>query len=112
LYKRVFNINGAKSGIRCAFFITDDKRRRDGVIVPKGKAVHIAGIIDDGVVMNCSAPSARVRPLTDISKWFQRDWCRCEVRGLDMSELSKIAEGGSAVYDLDKEWGQYFFNEQ
>jgi murein DD-endopeptidase len=97
LYKRVFNIRGATAGIRAAFFI-------DG----NNKAVHIAGILDEGVVLNSSVPTARVRTLNDITRWFERDGCRTEIRGLDRAALEKLAREGKTVYDLDGEVGKYF----
>jgi murein DD-endopeptidase len=95
LYKRVFC--GAKSGIRAAFFI--DK---------KNTAVHVAGLLDDGVILNSQEPAARIRTLSDISKWFEKDGCRMEVRGLDRSALEKLAREGKTVYGLDGEFANYF----
>jgi hypothetical protein len=107
LYKRVFNVAGAKSGIRCGFFITEDDRMRDGVLVKKGTAIHCAGLVDDGVVLNASAPGARVRRLEDIARWFEREWCRCEVRGVDIAVLATLSRSGMRE-GVDGELGKYF----
>jgi murein DD-endopeptidase len=97
LYKRVFNCRGATSGIRAAFFINDEN-----------VAVHIAGILDEGVCLNSSIPTARVRSLADIKKWFEKDDCRMEIRGLDHTALGKLSKEGKTKYNLDKELDKYF----
>jgi murein DD-endopeptidase len=107
LYKRVFNIRGAKSGIRAAFFITEDDRKRDGVLIKKGTAVHVAGLLDDGVILNSSSPGARVRVLSDVERWFAGDWCRREVRGLDRAALERLSREGTKD-GIDKEIWEYF----
>jgi murein DD-endopeptidase len=107
LYKRVFNIRGAKSGIRAAFFITEDDRKRDGVLIKKGTAVHVAGLLDEGVVLNSASPGARVRALSDIKEWFAGDWCRCEVRGLDRAALERLIRENMRE-GIDSELWAYF----
>jgi murein DD-endopeptidase len=107
LYKRVFNIAGATSGIRAAFFITEDDRKRDGVLVKRGTAIHVAGLLDEGVILNASAPGARPRRLEDIKRWFEREWCRTEIRGLDFSALERLSRAGLR-YGVDKEVAGYF----
>jgi murein DD-endopeptidase len=97
LYKRVFTIRGAKSGVRAAFFI--DK---------KNTAVHVAGLLDEGVILNSQEPTARVRSLDDISRWFEKEGCRMEIRGLDHSALLKLSQEGKTVYGLDGEFANYF----
>ncbi|MDR2865240.1 MAG: C40 family peptidase [Spirochaetaceae bacterium] len=97
LYKRVFTKPQTKNGINAAFFI--DK---------KNTAVHVAGLLDEGVVLNSQEPTARIRALPDISKWFEKEGCRTEIRGLDRAALEKLSREGKTVYDLDGEFKKYF----
>jgi murein DD-endopeptidase len=111
LYKRVFTVRGASGGIRAAFFITEDERKRDGALIKKGTAIHVAGLLDDGVVLNSAVPGARVRLLKDMDYWFQNDWCRLEVRGLDRAALERLS-GAGVQHDLDKDFWEYFIDER
>jgi murein DD-endopeptidase len=108
LYKRVFTRRNAIGGIRAAFFVTNDSRKRDSVLVPADTAVHVAGILDEGVILHSADGGARVRSLQDISSWFLRDGCRTEIRGLDRAAIEKLAREGKTVYGLDKEFQKYF----
>jgi murein DD-endopeptidase len=97
LYKRVFTKQKTIGGIRAAFFI--DK---------KNVAVHVAGLLDDGVILNSQEPTARIRTLADISKWFEKEGCRTEIRGLDRATLEKLSREGKTMYGLDSEFKKYF----
>jgi murein DD-endopeptidase len=107
LYKRVFNVAGATTGIRAAFFIAEGDRTKDGVLIRKGTAVHCAGLLDSGVVLNSSFPKARVRRLDDVKAWFEKDWCRYEVRGLGMAALEKLSRDGTR-YGVDEDVWKFF----
>jgi murein DD-endopeptidase len=107
LYKRVFNIRGAKSGIRAAFFITEDTRKHDGVEVKAGTAIHVAGLLDNDVVLNSQNGGARVRSLPDLIRWFAGRWCRTEIRGLDRGALERLSRDGVKA-GLDSELCKYF----
>jgi murein DD-endopeptidase len=108
LYKRVFTVRNPAAGIRAAFFVTKDGRKRGGQPVAPGTALHVAGLLDSGVVLNSAEGGARVRPLADIAAWFERDGCALEVRGLERIALERIALEGKTVSGLDKEFGFYF----
>jgi murein DD-endopeptidase len=97
LYKRVFTQQKPSGGIRAAFFI--DK---------KNTAVHVAGLLDEGVILNSQEPTARIRTLTDISKWFEKEGCHTEIRGLDRATLEKLSRENKTVYGLDSEFKKYF----
>jgi murein DD-endopeptidase len=58
--------------------------------------------------MNSQEPYARVRRITDVSDWYQRNDHDVLVRGLDREALTRLAREGKTVYDLDKEFQQYF----
>jgi murein DD-endopeptidase len=99
LYKRVFTAKSPhRSMIRAAFFVEEKT----------GKAVHTAGLVDDGVVLNSQEPGARVRTLTDMAVWFRDRGSSMAVRGLNREALENSAKGGKTRYSLDPEWGCYF----
>jgi murein DD-endopeptidase len=125
LYRRVFTkINPRPSDIRAVFYITKkDKQHGDGgypsgSLTAAGTVVHVAGILEDGVILNSQEPSnqrfgARVRRITDVSDWFQRNGHEAAVRGLDREALAKLASDFQSVegkprYGLDSEFFQYF----
>jgi murein DD-endopeptidase len=75
--------------------------------------VHVAGILEDGIILNSQEPYAKVRRITDVSDWFQRNGHEVTVRGLDREALAKLASDfqsvdGKTRYGLDPEWGNYF----
>ena len=97
LYKRVFTKPQTKNGINASFFINK-----------KNTAVHVAGLLDEGVILNSQEPTARIRTLNDISKWFGKEGCRTEIHGLDRAMLEKLARENKTVYGLDCEFKKYF----
>ena len=108
LYRRVFTVkNPGANQIRAAFFITGrDKRHGDG-FVKAGTVIHVAGLVDEGVLLNSQEPAARVRALRDIQAAFEREGAAMEVRGLDREALARLAKNG-ALYGIDGEWARYF----
>jgi murein DD-endopeptidase len=109
LLKRVFTkINPQKSDIQAVFFASKkDVKHGDGYVIA-GTATHVAGILDDGVILNSQETSPRVRRLNEVSDTFLRNGYDVIVRGLDRGALEKLAAGGKAVYDLDEEFWNYF----
>jgi murein DD-endopeptidase len=109
LYRRVFTkLNPRPGDIRAVFYLTKkDKRHGDRAASP-GTAVHVAGILEDGVILNSQEPYAKVRRITDVSDWFQRNGHEVAVRGLDREALAKLAREGKTRYGLDNEFSQYF----
>jgi murein DD-endopeptidase len=98
LFRRVFTVkNPDRSMIRAAFFVEGKT----------GKAVHTAGLVDDGVVLNSQEPGARVRTLTDMAAWFWDRGSSMAVRGLDREALAGLA-GPDNTYGLDGEFSNYF----
>ena len=98
LYRRVFTARSPdRSMIRAAFFVEGKT----------GKAVHTAGLLDDGVGRNSQEPGARVRTLTDMAAWFWERGSSMAVRGLDRGALEKLA-GPDNTYELDNEFNHYF----
>jgi murein DD-endopeptidase len=65
LYRRVFTkVNPKPSDIRAVFYLTKkDKKHGDGYAV-SGTATHVAGILEDGIILNSQEPYAKVRRLT------------------------------------------------
>jgi murein DD-endopeptidase len=109
LYRRVFSKTNPRPGdIRAVFYVTKkDKQHGDREAAP-GTAVHVAGILEDGVILNSQEPYAKVRRIADVSGWFQRNGHEAVIRGLDREALSKLAREGKTRYDLDREFSQYF----
>jgi murein DD-endopeptidase len=73
----------------------------------------VAGILEDGIILNSQEPSnqrfgAKVRRITDVSDWFQRNGHEVAVRGLDRKALVKFATEGKTRYGLDSEFSRYF----
>ena len=107
LYKWVFTkINPRAGDIRAVFFLSKKDQRHGDRMVAAGTATHVAGILDDGIILNSQEPYARVRRITDVSDWYQRNGHEAAVRGLDREALERLA--GKAVYDLDPEFANYF----
>jgi murein DD-endopeptidase len=73
LYRRVFTkINPRATDIRVVFYLTKkDKKHGDGYAAT-GSAVHVAGILEDGIILNSQEPYAKVRRIIDVSDWFQK----------------------------------------
>jgi murein DD-endopeptidase len=109
LYKRVFtSVNAQANKIRAVFYITKKDQKHGNRMVAAGTATHIAGILEDGVILNSQEPYAKVRRITDVSDWYQRNGYEVAVRGLNREALDKLAKEGKTVYDLDKEFHNYF----
>jgi murein DD-endopeptidase len=97
LYKRVFTAKPSPQGIRAAFFI-------DG---KTGKAVHVAGLVGDGVILNSQEGGAQVRALEGLSAWFWNNGSSTAIRGLDRDALARFAADGKIRYDLDPSLSRY-----
>jgi murein DD-endopeptidase len=108
LYKRVFTkVNPKATDIRAVFYLTKkDKKHGDGY-ASAGTVVHVAGILEDGIILNSQEPYAKVRRITDVSDWFQRNGHEVAVRGLDRAALAKLAAEGKTRYGLDPEFSRY-----
>jgi murein DD-endopeptidase len=108
LYRRVFTkINPKPSDIRAVFYLTKkDKKHGDGYAAA-GTAVHAAGILGDGIILNSQEPGAEVRQISEVSDWFLRNGHEAAVRGLDREALEKLA-GAGLGYGIDPEFKRYF----
>jgi murein DD-endopeptidase len=100
-------VNPRSADIRAVFYLTKkDKRHGDGYAA-SGTAVHVAGLLDDGIILNSQEPYAKIRRITDVSDWFQRNGHEVAVRGLDREALAKLAVEGKTRYGLDPEFSRY-----
>jgi murein DD-endopeptidase len=105
-------MNPRATDIRAVFYLTKkDKKHGDGC-VSAGTAVHVAGILEDGIILNSQEPSnqrfgAKVRRIADVSDWFQRNGHEVAVRGLDRAARERVA-GEGLRYGIDPEFGRYF----
>jgi murein DD-endopeptidase len=109
LLKRVFTkINPRQGEIRAVFYVTKkDKKHGDGYAAA-GTAIHVAGFIDDGVILNSQEPYARVRHITEVSDRFQKEGHEVLIRGLNREALERLAREGKTTYELDSEFWNFF----
>ena len=109
LLRRVFTkINPRQGDIRAVFYITKKNQKHGDRTVAAGTATHVAGFVDDGVILNSQEPYAKVRRINEVSDWYQRNGHEVYVRGLDREALARLAREGKTVYDLDKEFHDFF----
>jgi len=109
LLKRVFTkVNPRQGDIRAVFYVTKKDQRHGDRMVTAGTATHIAGFVDDGIILNSQEPYAKVRRITDVSDWYQRQGYDVLVRGLDREALAKLSGEGKTVYGLDTEFKRFF----
>jgi murein DD-endopeptidase len=108
LYRRVFTkVNPRATDIRAVFYLTKKDKRHGDRPAAAGTVVHVAGILEDGVILNSQEPYAKVRRISDVSDWFQRDGHEVAVRGLDRAALERVAAAGTR-HGIDPEFGRYF----
>jgi murein DD-endopeptidase len=109
LYRRVFTrVNPRPGDIRAVFYLTKKDKRHGDRAAAAGTAVHVAGILEGGIILNSQEPYAKLRRLADVSDWFQRNGHEVAVRGLDREALARLAGEGKTRYGLDAEFGKYF----
>ena len=109
LYKRVFTrINPRQGDIRAVFYLTKKNQKHGDRTVTAGTATHVAGILDDGVILNSQEPYARVRRINELSDTYQRNGYEVAIRGLNRDALARLAAEGKTVYGLDAEFNRYF----
>jgi len=109
LYKRVFTeLYPKPEQIRAVFYITKKNQKHGDRMVAAGTATHIAGILDNGIILNSQEPFAKVRQIVDVSNWYQQNGYEVAVRGLNREALARIAREKKTVYDLDPEFKQFF----
>jgi hypothetical protein len=107
LYRRVFTkINPGAGDIRTVFYLAKKDRKHGAGYAAAGTAVYVAGVLEDGVILNSQEPYAKVRRVTDVSDWFQRNGHEVAVRGLDRGARGKpgtglILNGGVILSDSD-----------
>ena len=109
LFKRVFTkVNPRQGDIRAVFYVSKKTKKHGDRVVAAGTATHIAGFVDDGVILNSQTPSARVRRIDEVSNWYQREGHEVYIRGLDREALARLAREEKTVHDLDSEFHRYF----
>jgi murein DD-endopeptidase len=108
LYKRVFTVKNPGAGlIRAAFFVSNKAKAHGNRRAEAGEAVHVAGLVDEGIILNSQDPGGRVRNLAEIAAWYERNGASMTIRGLDRAALEKLAREGKTRYDLDGEFSRY-----
>jgi murein DD-endopeptidase len=84
-------INHRPSDIRAMFYLTKKNKRHGDRSVIAGTAVHVVGILEDGIILNSHEPYAKVRRIADVSEWFPRNGHEAVVRRLDRKALANLA---------------------
>ncbi len=109
LFKRIFTrVNPRQTDIRAVFFVTKKNKKHGYRTVAAGTAVHVAGFLSDGVILNSQTPGARIRRITDVSDDYQREGHDVYIRGLNREALARIAGEGNTRYGLDSELSRFF----
>jgi murein DD-endopeptidase len=109
LYRRVFTKTNPRPGeIRAVFYVTKKDTRHGDRTAAAGTAVHAAGMVGDGMVLNSQEPYAVIRRVSDVSDYFLKSGHEAAVRGLDRGALAKLAKEGKTRYGLDDEFTKYF----
>ena len=109
LYRRVFTAaNPRPDEIRAVFFITKNSRKHGDRTVNAGTVTHIAGIVENGIILNSQEPYAKVRQIIEVSNWYQNNGHEVDVRGLNRGALERLAKEGRTLHGLDAEFSLYF----
>jgi murein DD-endopeptidase len=109
LLKRVFTkTNPGQRDIRAVFYITKKDKKHGNGYAAAGTATHVAGFIGDSVILNSQEPYARVRYITEVSDWYQKEGHEVLIRGLNREALERLAKEGKTTYELDSEFWNYF----
>jgi len=109
LFKLVFTKNNPRQGdIRAVFYVTKKSKKHGDRMVAAGTATHVAGFVDDGVILNSQTPNARVRRINEVSDWYFREGHEIYIRGLDREALVRIAKESKTLHGLDSEFHRYF----
>ena len=109
LFRRIFTKNNPRqTDIRAVFYVTKKNIKHGDRMVAAGTATHIAGFVDDGVILNSQTPKTRVRRINEVSDWYFREGHEIYVRGLDREALVRIAKEGRTLHDVDPEFHRYF----
>ena len=113
LYKRVFTaLCPRPDTIRAVFFLAKKNQKHGDRMVSAGTATHIAGILENGIILNSQEPYAKVRQIIEVSNWYQNNGHEVDVRGLNRDALERLAKEGKSRYGLDDEFWRYFENEK
>jgi murein DD-endopeptidase len=109
LYRRVFTVRyPSQRDIRAVFFLANSERAHGSGTAKIGTAVHVAGLVDDGVILNSQEPKARVRSLSEVNEHFKRTDCTAVIRGLDRAAFETAAKEGGMLFGVDGELARYF----
>jgi murein DD-endopeptidase len=109
LLRRVFTgVNPRPNEIKAVFYTAKKGMKHGDRTVFAGEATHVAGILADGIILNSEEPFAKIRRITDVSDWYQRNGHEVLIRGLNREALARLAAEKKTVYDLDSEFRKYF----
>lgn len=106
LYKHIFT--EGPNGVDALFFVTPREMHHGSRTVPTGTVTHVAGYIDNDVVLNAEEPHARIRKAENIIKWFEERGYDCVVRGLDRAAAEEISRTKSMFWGVDPQLYRLF----
>ena len=106
LYQNVFL--SEPNGTDAVFFLTKKPRKHGSRIVPEGTVTHVAGYVDDGIILNAEEPVSRIRSADSTIRWFQARGFDAVVKGLSHSVAGILSGQGTAFYGVDPEIKELF----
>jgi murein DD-endopeptidase len=109
LFKKFFTVKNPEKGMICsAFFISRYDKKHGSRIAHKGEAVHVTGIVGQGVVFNSVYPRAELRTLESLKLEYGFKGCDVVIRGLNLGALEDANKNGTDLFSLDDELKTYF----
>lgn len=94
--------------IQAVFFVTRYDRQHGDRLAKSGEAVHVAGVVSEGVVMNVVEPRADLRLVSSLRHSYELMGCEIQIRGLDRKALDEADKEGTDLFDLDSEIASMF----
>lgn len=94
--------------IQAVFFVTRYDRQHGNRLAKCGEAVHVAGMVAEGMVMNVVEPRADLRMVTSLRHSYELMGCEIQIRGLDRKALEEADREVSDLFGLDSEFGTFF----
>ena len=109
LLKKFFTLkNPGVEELQAVFFVTRYDRQHGNRLAKSGEAVHVAGIVAEGIAMNVVEPRADLRLISSLRHSYELMGCEILIRGLDRKALVEADKEGSDLFGLDTEFGAYF----
>jgi hypothetical protein len=109
LLKKFFTIkNPGLEDIQAVFYVTRYDRQHGDRLAKTGEAVHVSGVVSEGIVMNVVEPRADLRLISSMRHSYELMGCEILIRGLDRKALAEADKEGTDLFGLDEEFATYF----